>query len=116
MMFIVRTEQGQVPDLDVRMVRRTPAIVTDSAGRIDCFCAGDLDAARAAGWPTVPVHDGWYPDDHGGGVAIWGQGLFWEVRDTPFSVRQASGPTKTAAAADDAAVLDVRGAIFGGGV
>ncbi len=35
----------------------------------------------------MPVHDGWYADDTGGGVAIWGQGRHWEIRDTPFTVR-----------------------------
>jgi hypothetical protein len=41
--------------------------------------------------PVVLVHDGWYADDHTGGMAIWGQGMFWEVRDTPFTVKQACG-------------------------
>src|SRR4051812_34636048 len=92
MIFIVRTTPGRVPSLDVKMVRQTPSIVPDSAGRLDYFCRGDPDAARTAGWPVVPVHDGWYADDHGGGMAIWGQGMFWEVRDTPFTVQEACGP------------------------
>jgi len=125
MMFIVRTETAHVPPLDVRMVRQTPAVLPDSAGRIDFFCLGDPVAARAAGWAVVPVHDGWYADDHGGGVAIWGQGMFWEVRDTPFSVKQACRAEDAALAraganrmandiAEDATTVNVRQAIFRG--
>lgn len=122
MMFIVRTSSTQVPPLDVRMVRQTPAILPDSAGCIDFFCVGDPDAARAAGWSVVPVHDGWYADDHGGGAAIWGQGLYWEIRDTPFNVKQACGPEEAALAShapgeqpdDDATTVNVRQAIFRG--
>jgi hypothetical protein len=102
--------------LVARMTRRTPAIVGASDGRIDVFCDGDPDAARSAGLPVVPVHDGWYADDTGGGMAIWGQGIFWEVRDTPFTVRQACGPEAWPDKVDhdqDAAV-NVRQAIFRG--
>jgi hypothetical protein len=55
------------------------------------FCVGDADAGErltAAGWTVVPVHDGWYADDHTGGVAVWGNGRYWEVRNTPFDVRE----------------------------
>ena len=92
MIYIIRTPTGRVPPMDIRMVRLTPMIVPDSAGCVDFFCLGDPRAAQAAGWPVVPVHDGWYADDSTGGIAIWGQGQFWEVRDTPFSVKQACGP------------------------
>lgn len=115
MMFIIRTEPNQVPDLPVKMTRQTPSIVPDGAGKMDHFCLGDPDAARAAGWNVVPVHDGWYADDTGGGIAIWGQGVFWEVRDTPLSVKEACGPaelTKPPADEDDAA--NVRAVIFRG--
>jgi hypothetical protein len=91
MIFIVRTMPGDAPRFDVKMVRRTPAILPDSGGRIDYFCLGDPEAAVASGLPVVRVHDGWYADDNGGGMAIWGQGMFWEVRDTPFTVSQACG-------------------------
>jgi hypothetical protein len=122
MIFIIRTEAGQVPVLDakavldIKMVRRTPSIVPDSAGLIDCFCLGDPAAAQAAGWPVVPVHDGWYADDTNGGMAIWGQGMFWEVRDTPFTVRQACGPEASPSAPrhDEDMDLNVRQAIFRG--
>ena len=122
MIFIIRTEAGRAPVsdtkavLDIKMVRRTPSIVPDSAGRIDCFCLGDPAAAQAAGWPVVPVHDGWYADDTNGGMAIWGQGMFWEVRDTPFTVRQACGPEASPSAPrhDEDTDLNVRQAIFRG--
>jgi hypothetical protein len=92
MIFIIRTEAGRVPPMDIKMVRLTPAIVPNSDGCVDFFCLGDPVAAQAAGWPVVLVHDGWYADDSTGGMAIWGQGLFWEVRDTPFTIKQACGP------------------------
>jgi hypothetical protein len=116
MIFIVRTDAGQVPPLDVKMVRQTPAIVPDNAGRADFFCLGDPDAAKAAGWSVVPVHDGWYADDATGGMAIWGQGMFWEVRGTPFTVQQACGPEAWPADVkhDGEGVVNVRQAIFRG--
>jgi len=116
MIFIIRTEAGKVPKLDVKMVRKTPAIVADNAETIDFFCLGDPETAKAAGWPVLPVHDGWYADDHAGGMAIWGQGLFWEVRDTPFTVKQACGPEAWPADLkhDRDAVVNVRQAIFRG--
>jgi hypothetical protein len=116
MIFIVRTSAGRVPPLDVKMVRKTPAIVPDSPGRVDFFCLGDPEAAKTAGWPVVPVHDGWYAGDDGGGVAIWGQGMFWEVRDTPFTIKEACGPEAWPADLkhDPNAVVNVRQAIFQG--
>jgi hypothetical protein len=116
MILIIRTTEGRTPPLEIKMARTTPAIVADSAGQRDYFCRGDPDAAKAAGWPVVRVHDGWYADDRGGGMAIWGQGMFWEVRDTPFTVAQASGPEDWPAGprhADDGD-LNVRQAIFRG--
>lgn len=116
MIFIVRVEAGRVPPFDVKMVRQTPAIVADGAERIDFFCLGDPDAARTAGWPIILVHDGWYADDSAGGMAIWGNGMFWEVRDTPFTVRQACGPEAWPANQkhDLNAEVNVRQAIFRG--
>ena len=116
MIFIIRTDAGRTPPLDVKMLRRTPTIVPDSAGQVDFFCLGDPEAAKAADWPVVPVHDGWYADDATGGMAIWGQGLFWEVRDTPFSVKQACGaetwPSRRKP--DPDTEVNVRQAIFRG--
>jgi hypothetical protein len=116
MIFIVRTEAGRVPPFETKMLRRTPAIVPDSAGRTDYFCLGDPEAAKAAGWKVVPVHDGWYADDAIGGMAIWGQGMFWEVRDTPFTVHQACGPESWPADLkhDEDEAVNVRQAIFRG--
>ena len=131
MMFIIRTE-GERPggeDFSIRLTRRTPAQV--SGGTHDFFCEGDPDAARARGLNVVSVHDGWYADDTGGGVAVWGQGRFWEIRATPFIVREssagASPPPATPAAEGETVpgagetvnvrgadeTVNVRGAIFG---
>lgn len=114
MIFIVRT-QGTAPPFPVKMTRRTPPIVPDSAGKTDFFCLGDPDAA-AGGLPVVRVHDGWYADDTGGGMAIWGQGLFWEVRPTPLTVAEAAGPEAWPVRPDAAAEpeVNVRNAIFRG--
>jgi hypothetical protein len=47
-------------------------------------------------------------------VAIWGQGRYWEVRDTPFSVREAAGPEgEMPGEAENGSVVDVRKSIFG---
>jgi hypothetical protein len=111
MMFIVRTEGPAPAGVAIKMQRRTPL----SAGAImDFFCLGDIDAVRARGLTVVPVHDGWYPDDTGGGIAVFGQGRFWEVRDTPFTVRETDGTqTSSGAVTDEGGVVNVRNAIFG---
>jgi hypothetical protein len=113
MMFIIRTggEQPSGNGYAIRLTRRTPALI--SAGKLDFFCDGDPDAATAQQLNVVSVHDGWYADDTGGGVAIWGQGRFWEIRDTPFTVQETSadGPIQPASADGD--VVNVRQAIFG---
>ena len=116
MIFIIRTDSGHVPPLDIRMVRLTPSTVPGSAGSVDFFCLGEPEAAEAAGWPVARVHDGWYADDSTGGMAIWGQGMFWEVRDTPFSIRQACGPEAWPSdkTPDLGADVNVRQAIFRG--
>jgi hypothetical protein len=98
MMFIVRTsgDQPRDPSLRVALIRQTPAIVADSPDQLDVFCIGDEDAPdriRAAGWTVVNLRDGWYQADDEGGVVIWGQGKYWEVRDTPFTVKEAVGPS-----------------------
>lgn len=101
------------------LVRRTPSIVATEAGQTDLFCVGDeaaLEQMKARGWHLVTLHDGWYADDGEGGVAVWGQGAYWEIRDTPFSVKEMVGP---AGAANDVPPgegeesLDVRKGIFG---
>jgi hypothetical protein len=66
------------------------------------------------GLTVVPVHDGWYANDTGGGVAIFGQGKFWEVRDTPFTVKEADAAVvTTSGTAAVGEFVNVRGAIFG---
>lgn len=124
MMFVVRTggaaQSGRPDDAAIRIAlqRQTPSILPDSDGQTDLFCIGDeaaMDRLRAAGWQVIPLRDGWYADDTGGGVAIWGQGLYWEIRDAPLSVKEAVGPARDAADVDGPAAetLDVRKGIFG---
>ena len=114
MMFIVRTT-GETPGgtgFAIKQTRNTPALAT--GGTHDFFCEGDPAAAKEQGLNVVPVHDGWYADDTGGGVAVWGGGQFWEIRDTPFSVVETSAgaPIRLAESAD-APLVEVRNAIFG---
>jgi hypothetical protein len=113
MMFIIRTT-GETPSetgFSIRLTRGTPALA--SGGTHDFFCDGDPEAAKARKLNVVTVHDGWYADDTGGGVAIWGQGRFWEIRDTPFTVKETSSdaaiPSDVSATED----VNVRRAIFG---
>jgi hypothetical protein len=120
MMFIVRSrgERPNAATIAIKAVRRTPAIVPDGAGKTDYFCVGEAAAAAALsaeGWDVVALRDGWYADDSGGGVAIWGQGKYWEVRDTPLTVKEAVGPAGEAARFDGRAgdLVNVRGAVFG---
>jgi hypothetical protein len=121
MMFIVRTsgERPDFPGLRIVAVRATPRLLPDSAGLTDLFVLGDDGAPerlRSQGWNVVLLRDGWYQDDGEGkgGIAIWGQGAYWEVRDTPFIVREASGPAADAARPDEAGdSTDIRRGIFG---
>ena len=100
------------------MARKTPAIVRNGAGKSDYFCIGepeDMAAFRAEGWEIVELRDGWYEDDSGGGIAISGHGKYWEVRDTPFTVKEGVGAARANARVDSASGehVNVRGAIFG---
>jgi len=119
MMFIIRSS-GKPPeatDIVVKLSRATPASVPDAAGKTDFFCVGAAEAMaalHAVGWMIIELHDGYYEDGRGGGVAIWGQGRYWEIRDTPFTVKEAVGPTAAAeAGAEEGEQVNVRGAIFG---
>jgi hypothetical protein len=112
MMFIIRTT-GEVPSgagFTIRLTRRTPPLA--SGGTHDFFCDGDPGEQH---FNVVPVHDGWYADDTGGGVAIWGQGRFWEIRDTPFTVRESSAdpPSPVGESAVNGETVNIRKAIFG---
>jgi hypothetical protein len=81
---------------------------------VDWFCLGDAGAARSAGHNVVTLHDGWYADDTGGGVAIFGP--YWEIRDTPFTVREVAPdplPVAREGQGTEQNVVDVRKAIFG---
>jgi hypothetical protein len=119
MMFIVRTS-GDLPvlaDVALKAQRRTPEIVLNAAGKIDYFCVAEeavVATLHEYRLEVVRLRDGWYADDSGGGIAIFGHGRFWEVRDTPFTVKEAVGPTETGTSSRaDAEQVNVRGAIFG---
>lgn len=119
MMFIVRGagERPEVPGIAVKLSRDTPPIVKDGPGKTDFFCVGEVEAIaalREAGWQVVELRDGYYEDGHGGGVAIWGQGKYWEIRADPFTVKEAVGPTAGSETAQgDSEHVEVRRAIFG---
>ena len=119
MMFIVRTGGARpaAAGFEIKLARKTPANVPDAAGKTDLFCTGDVasvGALRAAGWEAIELRDGYYEDGQGGGVAIWGQGRYWEIRDTPFTIKEAVGPAGQAVEAPVGGDhVNVRGAIFG---
>jgi hypothetical protein len=109
-MFII-SNAGERPDgVDVKLQRRSPF-----ADGVDWFVLGDPENARGAGHHVVALHDGWYADDSGGGVAIFGP--YWEIRDTPFTVREAAPDPTPMLQKDDLGneVINIRGAIFRGG-
>jgi len=112
-MFVIRNNGRRPEAAAVKLRRRTPASVACGGDQIDWFCLGDPEAARRAGHDVVTLHDGWYADDTGGGVAIFGP--YWEIRDTPFTVREVAPDPATAARHDDQAaeIVNVRKAIFG---
>jgi hypothetical protein len=119
MMFIVRSG-GKRPDsggIHIKLSRTTPPNLPDAEGKTDFFCVGEAEAMAAlrdSGWTVVELHDGYYEDGLGGGVGIWGQGRYWEIRDTPFTIKEAVGPTAAAEpGAPDDEQVNVRGAIFG---
>jgi len=93
-LFIVRAASAP-PEVDVKVVRRTPAIVRTAEDQRDFFCLADESVAEslaARGWTVVPLKDGWYDDDNGGGVGVWGDGRYFELRDTLFTTVADAGP------------------------
>ncbi len=119
MMFVVRSagDARDISAVELKASRQTPAEVSGNAGKTDYFCIGDAEAIatlRDAGWEVVDLRDGWYAGDRGGGVAIAGQGRYWEIRDTLFTVKDAAGPAEAPASTKAKAEhVNVRGAIFG---
>ena len=118
MMFIVRSagERPEMPGIAVKLSRDTPPIVTDAAGKTDFFCVGEAEAIAAlrdAGWQVVELRDGYYEDGRGGGVAIWGQGKYWEIRSDAAYGRGSVRSRRTAEAAGEGEHVEVRRAIFG---
>jgi hypothetical protein len=118
MMFIVRSggPRPEVSEVEVKLARKIPLQAADASEKIDYFCVGDaaaIAALRASGWTVVDLRDGYYEDGAGGGVAIWGQGRYWEIRSDPFTVREAVGPSGGAPQPGDGEHVEVRRAIFG---
>jgi hypothetical protein len=119
MMFIIRSadQKPDRADIEIKLSRATPTNLPEAAGKTDDFCVGEpaaMAALRAAGWTIVELHDGYYEDGLGGGVGIWGQGRYWEIRSDPFTVKEAVGPTAPAAtSAKEGEQVEVRRAIFG---
>ncbi|HEX3863987.1 MAG TPA: hypothetical protein VHY35_20070 [Stellaceae bacterium] len=118
MMFIVRNsgERPAAAEVQVKLSRPTPPIVAGGSGKTDFFCVAEADtvtALRASGWPIVDLHDGYYEDGAGGGVGIWGQGRYWEIRDTPFTVKETVAASGQPQGTVEGEHVNVRGAIFG---
>src|SRR3954468_6908621 len=118
MMFIVRSTgaRPEMPEIAVKLSRDTPPTVKEGAGQTDFFCVGEAEAITAlrdAGWQVIELRDGYYEDGRGGGVAIWGQGKYWEIRSEPLTVVEACGPAAGPQAAGDRQRGGGRGAIFG---
>src|ERR1051325_3158370 len=119
MMFIVRVagERPEIAGVEVKLSRQTPAIVPEAAGPTGFCCTGEgeaVTALRADGWAVVELHDGYYEDGAGGGVGIWGQGRYWEIRSEPLTVVEACGPGgQGAARPKEGEHVEVRRAIFG---
>lgn len=92
MMFILRDRTGAPPHSirsAIKASRPTPDYA-DPRGGTDHFVAADREvgtALAAQGHEIVWLGDGWY-EVGAGGVAIWSDAMFWEVRDTPFTVSE----------------------------
>jgi hypothetical protein len=119
MMFIVRSAgpRPETAGIAVKLSRDTPPTVKNGAGKTDFFCVGEeaaMATLRDPGWQMVELRDGYYEDGRGGGVAIWGQGRYWEIRSEPLTVVEAVGPAaKSESAPAEAEHVEVRRAIFG---
>jgi hypothetical protein len=84
--FVVRARDDTGVHGAVRVVhtRREP-----TREERELFCVGAeglMQRLHEEGYALVALHDGWYPDERGGGVAVWGNGRYWEVRSSPFDV------------------------------
>jgi hypothetical protein len=80
-MFVIRNDGERPGDVEVKSQRRSVG-----SNGVDWFVLGDPETARREGYSVVALHDGWYADDMGGGIAVFGP--YWEIRDTPFTVRE----------------------------
>ncbi len=111
-MFIIRNDGRRPSAQEIKLRRRAPAFVASNTDLVDWFCLGDPEVARSVGQNVLMLHDGWYTDDNGGGVAIFGP--YWEIRDTPFTVSEVSpDPPRAAVQQQPTEIVNVRKAIFG---
>jgi hypothetical protein len=86
--FLLRASDSHLGRTDIRVVHSRKHPPLDERER-DLFCVAAepvLESLRDAGSAIVLLHDGWYPDEQGGGVAVWGHGRYWEVRSSPFDI------------------------------
>jgi hypothetical protein len=119
MMIIVRSSGAppQALGIVVKLTRPSPSNVPDAADKTDFFCVGDaeaLAALRGGTWQVVELRDGYYEDGKGGGIAIWGEGRYWEIRSEPLAVTEAVVASNAAPpGAPDAEHVEVRRAVFG---
>jgi hypothetical protein len=119
LLFIVRSV-APLSDLHVKLARGTPEMVRTAEGQQDYFVLGDqalMDRLAAEGARVVPLKDGWYADDKGGGVAVWGGGRFFELRSTMFSVRECIRPDTVVSSEETGSpqeTFNIRRAILGG--
>jgi hypothetical protein len=107
-LFIIRNDGQRPRDVEIKLRRRSPG-----SDQVDWFVLGDAETARCTGHAVVALHDGWYADDKGGGVAVFGP--YWEIRDTPFTVREVApdpAPLPRQDSHDDD-IVNIRKAIFG---
>jgi hypothetical protein len=84
--FVVRTRDFGAVRRDVRVVHTRQLATREER---ELFCVGDdelVQHLREDGCALLALHDGWYPDEVDGGVAVWGNGRYWEVRSSPFEV------------------------------
>ena len=107
-LFIIRNDGRRPGDVEIKLRRCSPG-----SDQVDWFVLGDPETTRCAGHHIVALHDGWYADDTGGGVAVFGP--YWEIRDTPFTVREAAPdpPPQPRQDGDHDEIVNVRKAIFG---
>lgn len=92
MLHLVTTSvPGQPEGIEPVASRRTPDYA--GGGTFDHFCelsAQETEALKGKGLKVRALSDGWYELD-AGGVAVWSDGRFWELRSSCFDVVSLGG-------------------------